>query len=320
MNKGLQTSLIIIGFFFIGLGIALNQIFYNSLAGDVATYQLAYSAIGIGLDISKVVALMLGAALITTGAVLSIFAGCVSLALYVVLASISLTAGWGFSLVVAENYETSRQQSTMQYQLATNSLEQSTATLSQLAAFSAINGVSIQSQIDNELSKRVQNISGSNAGTLAARTANCTNTGTFYFKYCTEYLALNSKLDNYNQYQTALAAKTLAQTDMVAMDSVGASSEVAHPAFVGLSSMGILGATPEIAKYRFLLISFSAIEFIGAIFFVIGAMFGTRQQMTVAEMKQTYKNINDTMMELDSFRPQTTSLGYASSLPIEIPK
>lgn len=302
MSIGLRIGLTLVGFLFIVLGIALNQIFYYSLAGDATVYQAAYSAIGIGLDVSKVLALMLGAALIATGAAGMVIAGAISLLLYLCLAGISLTAGWGFSLVVAENYETAKQQASSQYQLAQSSLETATATANNLAQYSTLNLTDLESQAQAELAKQVQNSSGKNAGTLAARTADCTNTTTYYFQYCNRHNELQSQITQAKQYESAIAAKQAAQTEMANIDSNGIANNVMHPVFIGLSTLGILGKTPEMAKYRFLFISFSLIEFIGAFFFALGVMFKARATLTVTEMASNMKQIQSTIASVDSFK------------------
>jgi len=322
MSIGLRIGLTLIGFLFIILGIALNQIFYYSLAGDATLYQFAYSAIGIGLDVSKVLALMLAAALIATGIALMVIAGAIAFALYLFLASISLTAGWGFSLVVAENYETTKQQSSAQYQLAQSNLETAIATANNLAQYSTLNLANLESQAQVELSKSVQNSSGKNAGTLATRTTDCTNTTTYYYRYCDKYNQLQAQIEQAKQYQTALAAKQAAQTDMATIDSSGIATSVLHPVFIGMSKLGILGDTPEMAKYRFLFISFSLIEFIGAFFFALGVMFRQRASMTVNEMQTAMKNITSTVDAINRFQGQMPSpaLSAAPKSPIHNPK
>lgn len=75
MSKGLRISLIGMGLFFILLGIFLNFQLYTSLAGDSSLYKYSYGAIGIGLDVSKVICLILGAFLIKEAASTLIFAG-----------------------------------------------------------------------------------------------------------------------------------------------------------------------------------------------------------------------------------------------------
>ena len=304
MSIGLRIGLTLIGFLFIVLGISLNQIFYYSLAGDATLYQFAYSAIGVGLDVSKVLALMLAAALVASGVAIMVIAGGIAFMLYLCLAGISLTAGWGFSLVVAENYESTKQQTSAQYQLAQSNLETATATANNLAQYSTLNLTDLESQAQAELSKQVQNSSGKNAGTLSARTADCNNTTTYYYQYCNKYNELQSQIAQAKQYDSAIAAKQAAQTDMANIDSNGIANSVMHPVFIGLATLGIFGNTPEMAKYRFLFISFSLIEFIGAFFFALGVMFRQRASMTVNEMQSAMKNITSTVNAINSFQGQ----------------
>lgn len=305
MSIGLRIGLTAIGFLFIILGMALNQIFYYSLAGDAMLYQFAYSAIGIGLDASKVLALMLAAVLIATGAAFMVIAGMVSMLLYICLALISLTAGWGFSLVVAENYETAKQQSSIQYQTAMSDYEAAKANLLSLAVYSNLNISSLEHQAKLELAKQIQNSSGVNAGTLDSRTNSCTNTSTYYYQFCAKYNQIQAQIKQTKQYQSALEQKSQAQNELSSINNDGLATSIMHPVFIGMAKLGILGATPEMAKYRFLFISFSLIEFIGAFFFALGVMFKNRATMTVNEMQAAMKNITSTVNAVNQFQAQT---------------
>ena len=105
MTNVMRSFLIGMGLFFIILGIFLNIQLYTSLAGDSTLYKTSYGLIGIGLDISKVLCLTLGVFLVAHGSNSAITAGIISLIFWLVLSAISLSASWGFSLVVAKQYE-----------------------------------------------------------------------------------------------------------------------------------------------------------------------------------------------------------------------
>jgi len=296
------------GIFFILLSIVLNQIFYNSLAGNNAVYQYAYSSIGIGLDVSKVLILILGVFLLSHGGLIHIIAGGASILIYCGLFILSLISGWGFSLVVAENYETDRQQSSIHYQTALTDMQLATDNLTRLAEHATLNPVALESQAQSELAKQVQNSGGANAGTLAARTADCTNTATYYYQYCATYLALTQKIEYAQQYQAALAQKQLAESRFNNLQSGSGSQIVTHPVFTGLASIGIFGNTPEIAKLNFLFASFLLVEIIGAFFFAVGALFKNNAVLTVDEMQQAMKNITATAQMYEKFRNEQTAL------------
>jgi len=302
MNIALRAGLTITGLIFIILGMSLNQIFYYSLASDVTVYQFAYSAIGIGLDASKVLALLLTAAFISSGIALMVITGFFTFTLYLSLAAISLIAGWGFSLVVAENYEASKMQASAQYQLALSNQEMANDKLNQLAQHATLNLTELENAAQTELSKQVQNSSGANAGTLAQRTSNCTNTSTYYYRYCTPYNELQAKIQNAQAYQAAINAKQLATQEMANIDANGLATSTVHPVFIGMASMGILGNTPELAKYRFTFISFTLIEIIGAFFFAIGVMFKNRASMTVHEMSNNMQLIQANIKAVQDFQ------------------
>lgn len=318
MSIGLRAGLTIIGLIFIILGMSLNQIFYYSLASDVTVYQFAYSAIGIGLDASKVLALLLTAAFISSGIALMVIVGFFTFTLYLSLAAISLIAGWGFSLVVAENYEATKTQASAQYQLALSNQEMANDKLNQLAQYASLNLTELESAAQSELSKQVQNANGVNSGTLAQRTNDCTNTSTFYYKYCAQYNELQTQIQQAQAYQAAVNSKQFAAQEMANIDANGLAASTVHPVFVGMASMGILGNTPELAKYRFTFISFTLIEIIGAFFFAIGVMFKNRATMTVSEMTNNMKLIQDNIKAVQQFQqgfqlPQPTQSTFKNT-------
>ena len=313
MTKGLRISLILMGIFFILLSIVLNQIFYNSLAGDNAVYQYAYSSIGIGLDVSKVLILILGVFLIAHGGLMHVIAGGVSIVIYAGLFILSLIAGWGFSLVVADNYENNKQQSSVHYQNSLSNMQLATDNLTRLAEYSSLSVPALESQMQSELAKQVQNSSGANAGTLDARTSGCTNTGTYYYQYCNQYNDLSQQIEYAKQYQAALAQKKLAESDFNNLQSGGVSQVVTHPVFTGLAAIGIFGETPEIAKLNFLFVSFLLVEIIGAFFFAVGSLFKNGGVLTVDEMQHAIKNITATAQMYEQFR--NDQLAMPSSIP-----
>ena len=138
MGNGLRSMLIAMGLFFILLGIFLNFQLYTSLASDSTLYKVSYGLIGVGLDISKVLCLTLGVFLISLKFTGGIIAGIVSLAFWLVLSAISLSAGWGFSLVVSQDYESKALMGSSQLQSAKASIESAQAKLDSASQYASV--------------------------------------------------------------------------------------------------------------------------------------------------------------------------------------
>lgn len=146
MSNGLRSMLIGMGLFFICLGIFLNFQLYTSLAGESTLHKTSYGLIGIGLDISKVLCLSLGVFLIALKYTASIIAGIVSLAFWLVLSAISLSAGWGFSLVVSQDYENHALMNSSQLQSARAGVENAQAKWDNASQYANVNSAALTSK------------------------------------------------------------------------------------------------------------------------------------------------------------------------------
>ncbi|EDN68184.1 membrane protein [Beggiatoa sp. PS] len=158
MNKGLRISLIAMGLFFILLGIFLNFQLYISLAGDQFFYKYSYGAIGIGLDISKVICLILGAYLIRQTVSSLMIAGLISLVFWLILSLISWAAGWGFTLFVTQKYESEAFQKNMQVQAVRAGIEDAQLKVEQLSQYANSTGTMEAKSKSDELQNQLNEL------------------------------------------------------------------------------------------------------------------------------------------------------------------
>ncbi len=312
MSRGLRISLIGMGLFFILLGIFLNFQLYTSLAGGSSLHKYSYGIIGIGLDVSKVICLILGVFLLRQATSVLLIAGFISIAFYLVLSLISWAASWGFTLVVTQHYETQTFQKNTQVQAMQVSVDEATAEVQRLSQYAdsaaAIQAQSklneLQAQLDalwtsparNSLGQRTgQNVRSQIGGT-------CPGTSWYQKKYCVQIQALESQvtshqtiIDSHATYLAAVKHKNAMIKESGQMDLVGVNqNSYMHPLFVGMGT--VLDTSPQLVKYRLLLLTSAMIELLGSLFFVIGIII-QGQAYTVADIvameKQKHKILAD---------------------------
>jgi primosomal protein N'' len=313
MGKGLRISLVGMGLFFILLGIFLNFQLYTSLTGDSPLHKYSYGIIGIGLDVSKVICLILGVFLLRQATNVLLIAGFISLAFYLVLSLISWAAGWGFTLVVTQHYENKAFQQNTQVQAMQASVDEATAKLQRLSQYANSAAApqaqskldSLQAQLDalwlapaqNSLGHRTgQNVRSQLGGT-------CPGTSWYHKKYCAQIQALESQkkslqtvIDNHATYLAALEHKNAMIKDLGKMELAGANQDsYMHPLFVGMGT--VLDISPQLVKYRLLLLTSAMIELLGSLFFVIGIII-QRQTYTVADIVAMEKHKHQILADL----------------------
>ena len=131
MSSGLRVATVFIGIALCALSIMLNFQLYTSLVGSSNIEKFSYQYIGIALDFSKVICLLLAMYLwFGVGNGKAIMLGVFCFIFYVVLSGISLSAGWGFGLKATQNGENERLQSS----IAMQSLQAQVATAESKAA------------------------------------------------------------------------------------------------------------------------------------------------------------------------------------------
>ncbi|MDM8561703.1 hypothetical protein [Candidatus Parabeggiatoa sp. HSG14] len=313
MSKGLRTALIGMGLFFILLGIFLNFQLYTSLTDDSMLHKYSYGAIGIGLDISKLICLILGIFLIMQATSLFITAGIVSLAICGVLSFISWAAGWGFALVVTQQYENQAFKRNAQVQSIQVSLDDAATEVNRLSQYANSPAVfqaqakqnEIQTQLDalwnsparNSLEQRTgQTIQAHLGGT-------CPGTSWYHKKYCPQIQKLESQMKQYKTiignhaaYRAAIAHKNTMIKELGQADLTGVSPEsYMHPLFVGMGA--VFNTSPQVVKYRLLLLTSAMIEFLGSMFFVMGVLL-KGQTYSIPEIIAAEKQKKEMLAEL----------------------
>ncbi len=300
MGKGLRTSLIGMGLFFICLGIFLNFQLYTSLAGNGALYQYSYGIIGVGLDVSKIICLLLGTYLIRQGDSTFIIAGFVSLAFYIILSLISWAAGWGFTLIVTQNYETKAFQQNSQIRALESSVDDANNEVKRLAKY-ADESVINQAQskihaVELEVNMLWDTVAVNSIGQRTGKTVRsqldgiCPGATWYHKKYCPEILAAKARIkpyqqviDNHAAYLSAIKHKNNMVQGLGNPEYGGINpNSYMHPLFIG---MGILlNTSAPIVKYRLLLLTSAMIELLGGLFFVIGLILKGKQSYSIEEM------------------------------------
>jgi len=347
MNKGLRIALIGMGLFFLMLGIFLNFQLYTSLAGDSTLYKYSYGLIGIGLDVSKVICLVLGTFLLTQRATALIVAGFFSIGFYLVLSIISWAAGWGFTLVVTQRYESQAFQKNAQVQAAQASIDDAVAKVERLSQYANSASVTeaqstlseLQTRLDTLWHSPARNSRGHRTGqTIQSQLGgSCPGDSWYHRQYCPQIQALESEMrqkeksvNNHAAYLAALEYKNTMMKDFANLDlAVIKPNSYMHPLFIGMST--VFGTTPQLVKYRLLLLTSAMIELLGSLFFVIGLLIKEKAKYSIEDMleaeKQQYQMIAD-LNKIKKLRYEQETqldvnvkvLGDAESQPLKITK
>jgi hypothetical protein len=313
MNKGLRISLIGMGLFFILLGVLLNFQLYTSLAGDHPFYKYSYGAIGIGLDISKIICLILGAFLLRQTLSLLMIAGIVALLFYLGLSMISWAAGWGFTLVVTQTYESEAFQKNIQVQAMQASIDDAKNEVNRLSRYADSTAVfdtqakvdDLQGQLDALWASPARNSLGQRTGQTVQSKLNgtCPGTSWYHKKYCPQVQAFETKMrehksivNNHAAYLAAIKHKNSMIKQLGEMDVSNLSADsYMHPLFIGMGA--IFSAPPQIVKYRLLLVTSGMIEFLGSLFFVIGLLL-KKQSYSIEEILAVEKQKQQLLVDL----------------------
>ena len=292
MSKGLRVSLVGMGLFFICLGIFMNFQLYSSLGGDSTLYKTSYELIGVGLDVSKILCLSLGVFLIGLGTTSTIIVGIVSLAFWLVLSCISLSAGWGFSLIVAQQYENKGMQNSVQLKSAQASVESAQARLDSASQYASVDIAALTTRkesLENALTTLDNALNKCPEGWIQK----CINPTMAKIETVNSELEqIATQLSGHQSYLSALtykenAVKQLANLDVSQLNT----NSYIHPLFLGLAE--IFDTDAEIAKYRLLLVTFIAIEWLGTLFFAIGVLFDSKREFTLADLEALEKKRDD---------------------------
>jgi len=272
MSSGLRVATAFLGIALCALSIMLNFQLYTSLVGSSNLEKFSYQYLGVLLDFSKVVCLLLAVYLwFGVGNSKAIMLGVFCFIFYVILSGISLSAGWGFGLKATQNGENERLQGSVAMQSIQGQVASAESKAEQYSQYANINSGALQSKLavlESELKG------------LQADLAQCPRN---YLTHCirptrakieakqSEILPIKQQLEGYTAYQGAMAHKTQLFSDMSNLDSSAIQTEIVHPLFIAVGDL--FSVEPRQAKQGLLLVSFIVLELLGSLFFAIGIMF-----------------------------------------------
>ena len=272
MNPGLRVATAFLGVALCGLSVGLNFQLYTSLVGSSNVEKFSYQYIGIALDFSKVVCLLLAMYLwfsISSGR--AVLLGVVCFIFYVILSCISLSAGWGFGLKSTANGENERLQGSMAMQSLQSQVSNAESKASEYAQFAHIDKAAIVSKLST-LKAELKGLQGDLRQCPRNFLTHCIRpTRAKIDAKQVEITPLQNQLNGYTQYTGAVTHKTALFNDMGSLDSSSMAS-VIHPLFVATGDL--FNVSPREAKQGLLLISFIVLEMLGSLFFAVGLMFG----------------------------------------------
>jgi hypothetical protein len=291
MTPSQKVSFSVLGIFLVGMGMFLNYQLYVSLAGNNLLHEASYGMVGIALDISKILFLAFGAFLLTRLSVKTALFGILCITLWLALSCISLMAGWGFSLVVAQQYENEALLNSAQLKSAQASMESAQARLdnaSQYAAIDASTLISRKEALENSLAILQKTLNGCPKD----YNTKCINPTTAKIdRVQSELRPIVAQLESYQSYQAALSHKEAMAKQLANVDSSSISADTyVHPLFIAVAQM--FGLTSIEAKNRLQFITFFLVEIIGGMCFLMVSLFGSTQEreftFTETELKQVY--------------------------------
>jgi len=270
MSTNLRVFTAVMGIALCALSILLNWQLYTSLVGSSNLEKASYQFIGIALDVSKILCLLLAVYLWTTAD--KIILGTLCFIAYIVLSCISLSAGFGFSLKATQSGENERLLSSFAYQNAQNQIAIADSKIAENSHYASIDVNSIQSKA----SAIERDIAG-----LETTLSNCPAN---YITHCIkptrakieakqrELEPLQVQLSGYNAYHGVMQNKADLMASLGNMSGDSVHTQVIHPLFIAIGEL--FSVTPNKAKQILLLVSFVALELLGSLFFAIGLSLG----------------------------------------------
>jgi len=272
MSSGLRVATVFIGIALCALSIMLNFQLYTSLVGSSNIEKFSYQYIGIALDFSKIVCLLLAVFLwFAVSTAKSITLGVFCFIFYVFLSGISLSAGWGFGLKSTANGENERLKSSMAMQSLQSQVQNAESKASQYSGYANVDTGTIQSQL-TQLNNELKGLQSDLAKCPHNWLTKCIRpTRDKIEAKQSEILPLKQQLDGYNAYQGALSHQSELMGKMGNLDSSSLQSQIFHPLFIATGDL--FDVSPQQAKQGLLLVSFVCLELLGSLFFAVGIMF-----------------------------------------------
>lgn len=303
MTATQKVSFSVLGIFLVGMGMFLNYQLYVSLAGNNLLHEASYGMVGISLDVSKILFLSFGAFLLTRLSVKAALFGVLSITLWLALSCISLMAGWGFSLIVAQQYENEALLNSAQLKSAQASVENAQAKLDSASQYAGVNITALLTRkeaLENALTALERTLGNCPDNYFT----NCINpTKAKIVKIQAELTPLLAQVSGYQSYQSALSHKETMAHQLANLDSSSINAnEFIHPLFIAVAQM--FGLTSIEAKNRLQFITFFLVEIIGGMCFLMVSLFGRTQEreftFTESELKRVYGFVDNDISYITS--------------------
>jgi len=196
------------------------------------------------------------------------------------LVALSLFSGFGAQINVLTNSEKALIEGSQAKVMAQSNLNDAQATLQSLSGASGLNVAELQAQMDALLNSKPLNSKGTQvSSSLGSLTSNCSNTSTWYYRYCADYPNLKKQLNEASQYQTAKQSVKDAEQSVLSVGSLQGDIEqiATNPVFIYASQL--TGYTPrQIKSFVANLISF-LLEFVGTLALIVSGA-GRKQVIT----------------------------------------
>jgi len=213
-------------------GMVFNAYLFTTYADGLPVYiQSAMAGLGVVLDVIKIsLIVIIFTILIPTGKYsLAGFAGLFAL----LLTGLSLFSGFGAQVNVLSNSESAMIEKSQVKLLAQKNYENAQSKLDSLQHAAGLNSIAIQNEIDTLLNSYPMNSNGRQVkSTLGDLTGNCSNTGTWYYRYCSNYPNLQSSLQDALLYDAAKNELAEKENRLLTVGSVASDSDIGiNPVF-----------------------------------------------------------------------------------------
>jgi len=198
----------------------------------------------------------------------------------VLLIALSLFSGFGAQINVLTSSEKALIEGSQAKVMAQSNLSNAQETLQSLSGASGLNVAELQGKMDALLNSKPLNSRGTQvSSSLGSLTSNCSNTSTWYYRYCADYPNLKKQLNEASQYQTAKQSVKDAEKSVLSVGTLQGDIEQIATNPVFLYASNLTGYTPKQVKtFVANLISF-LLEFVGTLALIVSGA-GRKQIIT----------------------------------------
>ena len=232
--SNIKKALLVSGFVLLLIAMWANVNLYISLASNPVD-KLTWALMGFVFDVIKIAMLLIAGVLWTVFH--KPFSGVLAFIAWVVLTGLSLSTLFGYTSKVTAESERKAAIEGMDYKQAQASLDSTNKRLEGLASYASLDSSSLQSQLDNLMSKKAQ-VESELAACPKNYITNCVKPAKARLAQLDAQLApLQSQLTGYREYQGLNNLKTQSLTASKTALASGASMESLHPMFINGSTL-----------------------------------------------------------------------------------